>query len=477
MLKRVDFEASHKYSSQTVDTPQNAANFRVQDFVRHRESGYSKPRFSSSFCDCGNVVEKSPMKRVFDWMKSSDKLISKNAYTHKLRDESHSNCIKSSPQTRNIKAKTEKLDYISRRLPKTWEEQECVLANMDKIFCSVWLNDTQILMGTKCQNLIILDAVTGKKILLPKALDNLIEFEDPPIQSQCSGIHSLAINPSKTMLAVGAGKPNENIQIYQLPSFEPLCLLKGHQDMVFAVSWIDDYTLVSGSRDKALKTWRINDEMSITKLSNGLSPINVYKSTYSRIEHEQKVRDIVFDKDTTQIFTLSTDGYVKIWDSAKSKVMTSVPLTHTNETVCMSLDAIDHVVSVGSQAHISMIDPRLGKIIHTFESLDEGWGVRSLSIHANLVTVGGGLGRISFYDLRAQRYLHWEKSDLVKDQAFLRSGKGWLNKDQIYQRHFQGIEVSNAVYTLSYDQSYGRLFSAGGPLQLNLKGSYSGLWQ
>src|SRR5437773_11519545 len=39
----------------------------------------------------------------------------------------------------------------------------------------------------------------------------------------CSGIRSIAVNPSNTLLAVGAGKPYQ-VTIYELPSFDPIAV-------------------------------------------------------------------------------------------------------------------------------------------------------------------------------------------------------------------------------------------------------------
>ena len=379
--------------------------------------------------------------------------------------------------------------FSSRRLPSVLEEHEYDLSGMDKVFSAAWLSETQVVIGTKCQNLAILDVNNGKKTLVPSlnplgiAVDNLNPTE-------CHGIHSICINPSRTLLAVGAGKPGDNsrhfrIYVYCLPSFQHVAVLTGHDDMVFSVSWLDDYTLVSGSRDRSVKIWKldildqsafvpnkdIQDYQQIT-----IPSIMQFSPVKSEVRHQQKVRDLVIDRQTNQTFTLSADGTVKIWDSAKVKVTATVSLRYTSETVCMARDPVGRVVSVGSQSHISIIDPRVAKIVHTLESLDDGWGVRSMTIQNSLLSIGGGMGRISFYDLRAQRYIDWETPEGPSEQ-FLESGRGWICRDQTYRRHFQGMTVSNAVYSLSYDDSFGKLFIAGGPLQLNLKGSYAGLWK
>jgi DDB1- and CUL4-associated factor 12 len=408
--------------------------------------------------------------------------------------------------------------YVMRKNPATLKEKLHDTKGLDKIFTSAWLSDTEVVMGTKCNRIVVMNVDTGKQTIIPspslngslpdgsgRALlgaNSAAEPTDPidiinmNMLQQCSGIHSIAINDSKTLLAVGYGKTSETIQIYKLPEFEAVALLKGHSDMIFSLQWLNDSILVSGSRDKSVKLWNLKDKPFHHDPREELLP--VFNCTVSRTEHRDKVRDLVLDKRTKDIYSLGADGFIKIWDAKRplGEAITSVALVHTNETVCMAIDSDNHIVSVGSQSHISLLDPRCASIVHTFESLDEGWGVRSMNISKSLVTIGGGIGRISFFDLRKMAYIEWESNtplpivaperrgrllhplDVRYDTAWkwLEPSAGWLHRDPIYINHFQGADIKNAVYTLSYDDTGTRLFAAGGPLQLNLKGSYAGLW-
>jgi hypothetical protein len=66
----------------------------------------------------------------------------------------------------------------------------------------------------------------------------------------------------------------------------------------------------------------------------------------------------------------------------------------------------DHnLLVVGSRGHLAFLDVRAGIYLGSTPSLDAGWGVRSVSAHASIVTVGGGLGRLGFFDIRASAYL------------------------------------------------------------------------
>ena len=78
-------------------------------------------------------------------------------------------------------------------------------------------------------------------------------------QSQNCGIHSLAINPSGTLLATGSENVND-IAIYRLPSLEPLYVgWDAHYNWIFDSVWIDDTHVVSGAGDSKLALWTIDE--------------------------------------------------------------------------------------------------------------------------------------------------------------------------------------------------------------------------
>ncbi|KAJ3069054.1 hypothetical protein HK102_007004, partial [Quaeritorhiza haematococci] len=507
--------------------------------------------------------------------------------------------------------------FVARRIPKLMSPREFDVQGYDKVFASTWLSQSEVVVGTKCNRLLILNVDTGRRFEIPSVIPSSestpseplnfatnMDVSDPlsqsfrqrqtssvfPPQNMCSGIHSIAINPSRTLLAVGAGRPTEFIQIYRLPSFEPLAVLRGHEDMVFAISWASDSVLVSGSRDTTVKTWSVTpDRVTETTTTLDGTTVSFLNPVCSRQEHRGKVRDLKYNPNTHQAATLSSDGFVKLWDvhhtAAPLNLVSSIPLYHTNETVCMALDEAHNLYAVGSQSHISLLDPRSASIVHMFESCDEGWGVRSMTIDQELLTVGGGLGRISFYDLRSQKYTEWEplqwddgihhrtstaaaheggyRGPMTRSRTrtlstssissssssamswgpsrttrhtsssyprrfyqnesgislpprirctmrmpttinasvghegglagsnttasrfsfpalatttsasaaaaaaaaaasakYLSTGQGWLCRDVVYQNHFQGMDIRNAVYTLSFDSVGGRLFAA-----------------
>ncbi|KAG0325852.1 DDB1- and CUL4-associated factor 12 [Dissophora globulifera] len=267
-----------------------------------------------------------------------------------------------------------------------------------------------------------------------------------------TGIRSMSINPSRTLLAIGSGDPFQ-VTIYALPELEPVGMMYGHTDLVFSLTWITDTVLATGARDGSMRVWSMNSPV-LTMLPTVARAVEVRQPILTRMEEKTKVRDLALNQRT---------GISKL------------KLIRSTETVCLTANAEANLFAVGSQNHVSIIDPRTSSNVHEIESRDEGWGVRSLDFRSHIVTTGGGYGRLGFYDLRAQKYLDGFDSG-ASNKTYLEIGPGWLNRDTAYAGTIAGITIRNAVYAMEYDSTGTRLFTAGGPLQVTLCGAYAGLW-
>ncbi|CAG2119929.1 unnamed protein product, partial [Medioppia subpectinata] len=134
-------------------------------------------------------------------------------------------------------------------------EQHFPFETFNKVFASQWLNDQQIVFGTKCNKLVVLDVMNNRKHLIP----TLKSSPKRRLPENPCGIHAIEINPSRTLLATGGDNPND-VAVYRLPTLDPFCVgERAHDDWIFDMKWLDDQFLVSGSRDSTLALWRFED--------------------------------------------------------------------------------------------------------------------------------------------------------------------------------------------------------------------------
>ncbi|KAI9317011.1 WD40-repeat-containing domain protein [Dichotomocladium elegans] len=381
-------------------------------------------------------------------------------------------------------------------------ENPILLKDLDKVFASTWINDRQVVIGTKDNKLLVLDTVnhtqTPIEVIIPshsrrrptvavpkhaqlgreaytpsiihaRRFGGALESTAAPAVAapalaaygRCEGIRSMAVNPSNTILAVALADP-ACVILYRLADLYPLnTIATEHSDAVFSVQWADDTTLITGSRDSTLGVWGIG--------------------TVGRWKTGGRVRDIKLLRNAHQVASLNASGTVEIWDINRQYKDQELPLPHTKELVCL---AHQHQrLAVGSQSHITLLDPRCaGGSVHVFESQDKSWGVRSLALHDPIVTCGGGMGRVSFYDLRSQAYVlraGLAEGDTPHPPDYYNVSGGWLDEaNTIYRSYFHGQHrlAPQAVYTLTYSPDETKLFTAGGPIQTSLKGCYAAVW-
>lgn len=376
-----------------------------------------------------------------------------------------------------------------------WRERVYNLSPVNKIFCCEWLTDSQIILGTKCNTLIVLDILTGRtfKIATLKSSGR----HEPP-QNSC-GIHATEANPSKSLLATGGESPNE-LAIYRLPTLDPVCVGEGsHKDWIFDLKWLDDEFLVTGSRDSTLSLWRINDEvLSEGKLmkpdanvvqtekepSQDINPGYVYIKPLINILCKDgiKIRALTFNHDDSAIAALTLNSRVHIFDARTMKQKCdSIKLPTLQDNVCLAHYKNGGAYAIGSKSSIVVINKDLScdKI-----PLDHRHsGVRSISFSGDLLTIGTGSGAILFIDMRQRRYLLDTREPVTEPRgssektACLNSSQGYVSHDEAYYDAFlSNMDYSPAIYTHRYDSTGTRLFAAGGPLPASLFGNYAALW-
>jgi len=369
-------------------------------------------------------------------------------------------------------------EYATRHMLSNAMMKECPVSqqHMNKVFCSQWLSHKQVIFGTKCNKLMVLDVNTKNLDLIPSLQSS--ENSLPPAapsQQEC-GIHSIEINPSRTLLATGARNSND-VAVYRLPTLDPICVGENaHNDWIFDQTWLDDQFLVSGSRDGTLAMWRVTDEM-VDAVTSADHPSYHYSKPLmiKRCKQADRVRSLCYNNRTQEIAVVSLNGFIHCWDAGRMKQLMSKRLPHTMENVCLATDEDCQMYAVGSKAHTDLLDSRTLQPVRKIPSRNSGCGIRSVSFKGNILTIGTGIGLMLFWDLRASKFL---ESTMNSNRAVnLKASKGWVKRNDQYMDQFQTQKYAPAIYSHCYDDSGTRLFASGGPLQIGLEGNYMGLWQ
>jgi len=366
--------------------------------------------------------------------------------------------------------------YLARQLPALLNEREYNMGRINKIFAAQWVSERQVSIGTKCNKLLVLDLDTKQIANIPKLKSSK---NSTPADCPC-GIHSIAINPSMSLLATG-GENTNDLAVYRLPTFDPVAAGEGgHTDWIFDIEWLDDEFLVTGSRDSQLCLWRVRDQDDA--YIDPDSP-DAHLPNYSSVKpviakkcaNAEKVRALAYMETRSEVAALSLNARLHVFDINTFQQSTSCrKLQYHKENVCLAADSNRSLYAIGSQSYVSFLDARTMKSTQHVISKQRGSGIRSVSFNEDIVTFGTGAGAVYFFDLRANNYLDLN----CGHQCALSIGKGWLQHDETYEFFFMDTaDRPNAVYTHCYDPSGTKLFTAGGPLPAGLWGNYAALWQ
>ncbi|RMZ52514.1 hypothetical protein APUTEX25_003657 [Auxenochlorella protothecoides] len=348
------------------------------------------------------------------------------------------------------------------RLPQTWSEREYVCKTLDKAFACAWEDGDHVLVGTKCNQLLRLDTLTGRSraIPLPPAPPRARETFDHE-WGHC-GIHSIALSPARRLVATGGDNPADAV-VLDRATWRPVATLVGHLDWVFGLAWLSDAHLVTASRDASVGLWTLPEEAVLgdgagqdeadaaadgeeearaggvrpgagaggagpgagaggagpgpgteaatpaTPAASGLVLTKDYgRHGDFRKSFGGKVRGVEYDAATRTLATLSLEGAVRLHDPGDNlRLIRRIDLKPRNageELVCLALTP--SFAAAGRQTDVVLMDTRTRRGAMTIiPSPDATVGVRSVSVQDDLVSFGTGAGKLCFFDVRAGKLL------------------------------------------------------------------------
>lgn len=109
-------------------------------------------------------------------------------------------------------------------------------------------------------------------------------------------IHELDISDDNTMVA--SANHNKTITVWNIETGKLINTLSGHTGFVYAVKWLSDNLIVSGSRDNTIKIWNVKDSSLVNTLYG----------------HKDRVCDIILSNDKRFFLSQSWDRVSNIWN-------------------------------------------------------------------------------------------------------------------------------------------------------------------
>jgi WD40 repeat protein len=325
---------------------------------------------------------------------------------------------------------------------ETYKQKKINTKNkFNKVFSSKWIDKDTILFGTK-----------DLKIYIYKK-NKISLIDDFNIRDNTHGIKSTSFNKNNKIIAISL---NNKILLYDCNNYPKYMFefLHNHEDWISNISWISDNQLLSSSKDGTIRLWDINNRNNF---------INIIK--------QETIYPRYFVENNNKLNTLSYNGIINEYDLETNK-LTNTFKNNKEECVVMKLNKEKNILAIGECDVISFYDNRSHKYIMSIPTFNETYGVRSLEwIDGNILSIGGGNGRLSFFDNR-------KDNGFIKkhDKNFYSVNSGWMKKDETY--NFLN-EVSHnddykniSIFTHKFNHLNKKIFVGGGPTCSGVTGSF-----
>lgn len=371
----------------------------------------------------------------------------------------------------------------SNKIPHLLKESTVECDHINKIFASTWVDDDNVVLGTKDNELMKLNYHTHKLTKIPVATRKTIPVfnckgqfinEKTILPNETAkqkpatgcGIHSLEMNSSRTILATTAESPCDVAIYSNIPSVDPVYILSGHTDWIFSMRWINDNILVTGGVNSSLGFWNITGD------DYSAAPIG------SIVDTPDTVRDMDYNPLTQTLYVLNSHGKFYTYDLCNNSVpISTYSLADARETVTVKHNHDYRVLAIGSKMSTILLDTRISNtnnqiaVVNRLDNHQHTWGTRSLIWNGAMLSSTGGNGKVTFYDIRANKYLEFGT------EKHIELSRGYVKEDTNYEfaMNVTGLAYApTAIYTHCYNSTKDRIFCGGGPTQFGLYGNYLG---
>ncbi|XP_039983407.1 protein FAN [Xiphias gladius] len=181
---------------------------------------------------------------------------------------------------------------------------------------------------------------------------------------------------------------DNNVYFYSVPYGRRQDTLMGHDDAVSEMCWFDD-RLYTASWDSTVKVWLCASDGSSSHKRSQFQLL-------AELEHDAGVNTIGLNPAGTLLVSGCKDGTVTIWDTSSYETLQQVRChTGTIHHMAFSPDS-RHVLSVGADSCMKVIDVQTGMVISTAKAEEEQ---RCFCWDGNSVLCGGQSGDLLLWDL------------------------------------------------------------------------------
>ncbi|CAO3618880.1 unnamed protein product [Cunninghamella blakesleeana] len=222
-------------------------------------------------------------------------------------------------------------------LKKRWQQgqgkSDYLTGHEDSVYCLVWLNDHQVISGSRDKSIKVWD-IYQKKCLLTK-------------HHHQGSVLCLTISKDKTFFI--SGSSDSTLIYWSLPDMEPLKVMEGHLNGVLDCSIVNEKYIVSSSRDATLRVWFIKGNHDHDQDEIGVPH-------HRLVGHQGPVNALDTIPDTNYVISASGDATLKLWDCSNGHCLKTF-VGHQRGLACVKYDAyLNLIISGGQDGKIKLWD-------------------------------------------------------------------------------------------------------------------------